>query len=342
MFSRKPKRYWLKEAKKMKIDKSQIKRILVITLSNIGDIILTTPVIRTLSKEFPYSRVDIMVGPRGKDIFNKDPRIFKLIIYDKHSSIAQKRRLQLKLKKLKYDLVVDLRNTVLPLLLAPKYRNSPIQSFPKSVVHKKERHLCRLHFLGIGKALSEKSYIHIPKEDEGYIRNLIEANAISGPMVVVNPGAKSHLKRWTVEGFAEVCDGLSDECGAGIIFVGMAEDKDIVLSITKKMKNRYYDFVGRTNIRQLASLIKNSNLLITNDSAPMHLGCAVGAKVLAIFGPTDPKKYGPTGEFDTVINKKLSCSPCEEAACKYGYECMKLISADEVFDAARMMIEGYE
>ena len=326
----------------MTIDKNKIKRILVITLSNIGDIILTTPVISVLSKEFPGSRMDIMVGPRGREIFEKDPGVFKLIIYDKHGSIIQKRRLQLKLKKLKYDLVVDLRNTVLPFFLAPKYRTSPIQSFPRSIVHKKERHLYRLHSFGIGKDLNERSYIHIPKEDEDYVGNLIRANAISGPIVIVNPGAKSHLKRWTIEGFAEVCDSLVSECGARIVFVGMGEDKDIVLSVTKRMKNKYYNFVDRTNIRQLASLIKSSSLLITNDSAPLHLGCAVGAKVLAIFGPTDPKKYGPTGEFDEVINKKLFCSPCEEAACKYGHECMKLVSADEVLDAAKMMIEGYE
>jgi len=323
------------------INKEKVRRILVITLSNIGDIILTTPVIRVLSKEFPGSRIDVMVGPNGKDIFDKDPRIFKLIIYDKHASIAEKRRLQLKLRKLKYDLVVDLKNTVFPLLLAPKYRTSPIQSFPSGIVHRKDRHLYRLVPFGI-EDLSEKSYIHIPKEDENYVDDLLKKNAVTCPIVVVNPGAKSHLKRWTVEGFAEVCDGLIGECAASIVFAGAGQDKEIVLSIAGKMKNRHHDFVDKTNIRQLASLLKRSSLLLTNDSAPMHLGCAVGAKVLAIFGPTDPRKYGPTGEFDAVINKKLFCSPCEVAACKYGHECMKLVSADEVLDRAKMMIEGYE
>ena len=323
------------------INKAQIRRILVITLSNIGDIILTTPVIRALSKEFPDSRIDVMVGPSGKDIFSKDPRIFKLVVYDKHVSIAEKRRLQLKLRKLKYDLVVDLRNTVFPILLAPKYRTSPIQSFPKDVVHKKDRHLYRLFPFGI-EYPGEGSYIYIPKEDEDYVDNLIKTNAVTDPVVIVNPGAKSHLKRWTIEGFAEVCDRLIGECAASIVFVGIGTDKDIVLSVAGKMKNKHHDFVDKTNIRQLAGLLKRSSLLITNDSAPMHLGCAVGTKVLAIFGPTDPKKYGPTGEFDAVINKKLFCSPCEVAACKYGHECMKLVSADEVLDRAKMMIEGYE
>ena len=324
------------------IDKTQIRRILVITLSNIGDIILTTPVIRALSKGFSGSRIDVMVGPNGRDIFDKDPRVFKLVIYDKHISIAEKRRLQLKLRKLKYDLVVDLRNTVFPLLLVPKYMTSPIQSFPKDIVHKKERYLYRLFPFGI-EDLSERSYIYITKEDEDYADDLLKTNAVTDPVVVVSPGAKSHLKRWTVEGFAEVCDGLIGECRASIVFVGAGpDDKEIALSVAGKMKNKHHNFIDKTNIRQLASLLKRSSLLITNDSAPMHLGCAVGTKVLAIFGPTDPRKYGPTGEFDAVINKKLFCSPCEVAACKYGHECMKLVSADEVLDRAKMMIEGYE
>lgn len=323
------------------IDKTQIRRMLVITLSNTGDIILTTPVIRALSKEFPGSRIDVMVGPNGKDIFDKDPRIFKLVVYDKHASIAEKRRLQLKLRKLKYDLVVDLRNTVFPFLLAPKYRTSPVQSFPKEIVHKKERHLYKLFPFGI-RDLSERSHIYITKEDEDYVDDLLKTNLVTDPIVIVNPGAKSHLKRWTVEGFAEVCDGLTGECAASIVFVGTGGDLEIILSVARKMKNKYRNFIDKTNIRQLASLLKRSSLLITNDSAPMHLGCAVGTKVLAIFGPTDPMKYGPTGEFDAVINKKLLCSPCEVAACKYGHECMKLVSADEVLDRAKMMIEGYE
>ncbi len=89
-------------------------------------------------------------------------------------------------------------------------------------------------------------------------------------------------------------------------------------------------------------MIKKAKLLITNDSAPLHLGCAVGTKVLAIFGPTDPDRYGPTGEFDIVMSTKLSCSPCESATCERSHECMKLVSATDVFGAAKLMLEGYE
>jgi len=325
----------------MVIDKSQIKRILVITLSNIGDVILTTPVIKTLFKEFPGTRLDVMVGPQGREIFEKDPAIFKLIIYDKHMPIAEKRRLQLKLKSLRYDLVVDIRNTLFPLLIGPKYRTSVIQKFPESALHRKMRHLHRLKSLGI-ENLHCESYLHIPKEDGDYIVNVLKNHGIGEPIVVISPGAKSYLKRWTAEGYAEVADKLIAGCGANVILTGTAEDEKIAENIIKKMRSKPLNLVNRTNIRQLAALLSRAKVLITNDSAPLHIGCAVGTRVLTLFGPTDPRKYGPTGKFDVVICKKLSCSPCENAVCKNNYECMRLISADEVFEAAKVMLEGYE
>ena len=325
----------------MQIDKTKVSRILVITLSNAGDIILTTPVIKTLAKAFPKTRIDIMVGPAGREIFEKDPHIFKVIIYDKHLPIGEKRRLQIKLKKLHYDLVVDIRNTVFPILIAPRYRTATIQKFPHSILHKKQRHLYRLKSVGI-EDLEETSYIHITKEDDDHVDKLLKNNGITDPIVILNPGAKSHLKRWTTDGFAQVADRLIAECSADAVFVGLKEDAEIVKEITAKMRQKPHSFVNRTNIRQLAGLLKRSRVLITNDSAPLHLGFAVGAKVVALFGPTDPQKYGPTGEFDVVIKEKLSCAPCEKAECMRNYECMRLISPDAVFDAAKMIIEGYE
>lgn len=325
----------------MKIDRTQVKRILVITLSNAGDIILTTPVLATLDREFPASRIDVMVGPRGKAIFEKDTRVFKLIIYDKHLPLSAKRRLQLKLKKMRYDLVVDLRNTVFPLFISPKYRTSAVQKFPAGVVHSMDKHLHRLHSLGI-KDYMRQSRIYIPPEDEESIAKIARDEDLGDPIVVISPGAKSHLKRWKPEAFASVADSLIETCKADVIFIGLEEDAQVVADVIKKMKHVCRNFVNRTNIRQLAALLKRSRLLITNDSAPLHLGCAVGAKVLALFGPTDPRKYGPTGDCDAVVNKKLHCSPCEAAVCAYNYECMTSIDPDEVFNTAKEMIEGYE
>jgi ADP-heptose:LPS heptosyltransferase len=184
----------------------------------------------------------------------------------------------------------------------------------------------------------------VPPEDDEYTACLLKDGKVAEPIVVVNPGAKSHLKRWTDEGFAFVSDKLIEESNAHIVFIGIDEDKDIVDKVIGRMKAKrnVHNFVNRTNIRQLADLLKRAKILITNDSAPLHLGCAVGAKVLALFGATDPRKYGPTGDLDVVITRKLHCSPCEVATCAYNYECMRLIPPEEVFEVAKLMVEGYE
>jgi ADP-heptose:LPS heptosyltransferase len=255
--------------------------------------------------------------------------------------MSEKRRLQIKLKKLHYDLVVDIRNTVFPILIAPKYRTSTIQRFPRSVMHSKARHLHRLKSLGI-KNTDDLAYIHITKEDEDYVDKLIKEDGIADPIVVVNAGSKSHLKRWATAGFAEIADRIIADCKASVVLVGLKEDEATVNEVVSKMRQKPHVLVNKTNIRQLAALLKRSKLLVTNDSAPLHLGCAVGVKVVALFGPTDARKYGPTGEFDVVISEKLSCAPCEKAQCVRNYECMKLITPDAVFDAAKMIIDGYE
>lgn len=322
----------------MKIKKSEIKRILLITLTNIGDIILTTPIIAVLEREFPNARLDVMVGPLGKGIFVDHPRVFKVIVYNKHLPLQEKRRLVQKLRKIKYDLAIDLKNTLFPILIGARYRTSPIQNTPKELVHKKEYHLWKLKQLGIGVAADEPFSIHVNKKDQEYIDALLYKINNREKLVAVSPSSKSLIKRWDRSGFAEVCERLIEECKAAVVMIGDNSDTDVIEEIMKDMKNKPYNFAGTTSITQLAHLLKRSKLLITNDSAPMHVGCAVGTNVLAIFGPTDPYKYGPRGKKDRIITKKVHCSPCETAQCRFKHECMKSISADEVYRAAKDML----
>jgi len=322
----------------MKINKKDVRRILLITLTNIGDIILTTPLITALDKEFPNARLDVMTGPQGRDIFIHHPRIFKVIIYNKHIPLREKRRLIRKLKVIKYDLVVDLKNTLFPLLIGSKYRTSPIQTVPENVVHKKDFHLYKLKTLNID--VHDASFsIYVSKRDQDYIDALIEKIPDKKRLVLVSPTAKSLIKRWEKTSFAEVANRLMEELDMTVAMIGDHADRDIIDDIISEMKSKPYNFAGMTTIPQLAHLIKKSQLLITNDSAPMHLGSAVGTKVLAIFGPTDPNKYRPLGKENRVIRKNLFCSPCEIAQCKFKHECMKQISTDEVYKTAKGMLK---
>jgi len=321
--------------------KKEIKKILFISLSNIGDIVLTTPAMRMLSESFPGARMDVMVGPNGVELFKGHPAVSEVIEYDKHISLREKRELVKRLRKMKYDLIADMRNSLFPFLLGAKYRTNPIHVPPKSIKHKKKQHIWKLFSTGLKlDAADAPFYVHVSQEDNGYIDKITMGLDRNKPIVAISPGAKSDIKRWPAENYVKLTERLAERLGAQIIMVGDKRDRALIKGIVSSVKRDITDLSGKTTLCQLASLLGRSDLLITNDSAPLHIAGAVGTKVLAIFGPTDSNAYGPTGKDDRVMMKKLDCSPCAKAQCKYKHECMKDLKVDEVFNTAKEMLHS--
>lgn len=331
------------------IDKTQVHNILFITLSNIGDVVLTLPVLGVLEKEFPNAKISVMVSPQAKEIFVNDPAISKIISYDKHISFLEKIKLGLRLKRRNFDLVVDLRSTLYPVLINAPYRTSlftpPLRAgagFSKTKKHKHKIYIHLNKLLPLGLDVQNATYnLFFSEEDKRTTKNIFEEFNISeaDKIVAVAPGAKSHIKRWTTSGFTKVCQRLNRELGIKVLLVGDTNDKEITSQIlSAQALSDTYDISGRTNMHQLGYLLSRCKLLVTNDSAPLHLADIVNIHCVAIFGPTDHIKYGPTLENSVVIRKNLKCSPCEKAQCAFNLECMKQISADEVFEAARKIL----
>ncbi|MFA5094512.1 MAG: glycosyltransferase family 9 protein [Candidatus Omnitrophota bacterium] len=317
-------------------------KILLVTLSNIGDAVLTLPVIGALREQYKGALIDVIVGPRAAEIFDSDPRINRAYIYDKSASPLAKLLLMLDIRKAGYDLAVDLRNSMLGLLSGAKVCSRPAKVAAASEArHKSEVHLDRLRELGIP-AEYKPFPVWISKADEDKARLLLRDKGISDgeEIICVSPGARSHIKRWAEGSFAKACDLLAAEYKTKFVFIGDDPDKQICQRIIGMMRHYAVSTAGQTNLRQLAWIIKRSSLLITNDSAPLHIASSFKTPVVAIFGPTDPVKYGPRPESPgAALHKKLHCSPCEVAACKYNLECMKAVTAEEVFDTAKKVLD---
>jgi lipopolysaccharide heptosyltransferase II len=159
-------------------------------------------------------------------------------------------------------------------------------------------------------------------------------------LVVLCPGARSHIKRWDGGRFAQVADRLIAEHGVEVVFSGEPDEGELINEIRAQMTHRAHTAVGSTTLTQTAVLMQRSALVLTNDSASLHLACAVGAPVLALFGPTDEHKYGPTGSRDRVLRRRLVCAPCEQALCRFHHECMRFLSAEEVYVTASQLLNG--
>lgn len=326
-------------------NKKEIKNILVITLSNIGDVVLTLPVIDMLGVNFSDTQLSIMVSGQVKELFENNPRIKEVILYNKKVSLWEKLKLISHLRKKRYDLVLDLRNTLFPYLIGTPHHTSIFCRVPASVSHMRDRHLWKLRSTVFSftpdESIASYPSTWIKPEDNFYVSQFLRKKGVkdSDRIVAVNPGARSHIKRWKKEGFRYVCEKLIFTRAIKVVIIGEREDFSLAKEIVSGLKNEPIIACGQTTLTQLFSLISKCSLLISNDTAPMHIASYLKVPVVAIFGPTDPDKYRPQGKGDIVIRKELSCSPCERAICQFNNECMQLILPEEVFVAADKLLK---
>jgi heptosyltransferase-2 len=321
----------------MKIDKSKIKSVLFISLSNIGDAILTTPVLSVLLGQLPAAEVDVMASLRTVDLFRENRFVREVIIYDKHASIFDKIRFVKKLRRRKYDLVVDLKNSALVFLLGSPYRTPVLLKHSENISMRK-KHLEKIKALGFDISQAE-FLIDINEKSKLFADRLFNDIGDDKKVVAVSCGARSHIKRWPVENFIELSKILQDEYGYFLIFLGDEQDEKTVRQITAELKEGYLDISGKTSLIELAAVLKRCSFLICNDSAIMHMASAVNIPIIALFGPTDFIKYGPEGKESTVVYKDMNCRPCQRAQCIFGHECLKSIEPKDVLEKVDILKE---
>ena len=327
----------------VKVDKNLIKSILLVSLSNLGDIILTTPVLQKLAGEFPEASIDVICGAPGEDIFSKHQAVREIIVTKKHRSFASRMRDIRDLRKKHYDIVVDLKLTLMPLLLGSSFSaggfSQAIGRRDETVMrHKREEHLSRILGLGIDIA-NPDFFVPVTIYHCRLVDEILKGSGDKN-IVVLNPGSKSHLKRWDAAKYAELSDKLVTELGCQILIVGNKDDREVVDMLLSRGKEPVKDICGKTSIGELMELMRRVSLVITNDSAPLHMASAVNAPTIAIFGPSDDQKYGPLSERSKVLKPDVPCRPCERALCAAGSEagCISRVTVEEVFLAAKEML----
>lgn len=309
-------------------------KILLVSFSNIGDAVLSLPVLHSLASAYPDAAIDIVAGPRAQIVFEHESAAKRIRVYDKKRPWREKFSFFASIYRERYDLVVDLRRSVFGFL--GKRANSPFGR-PRSR-HRRLAHLETLAELGV-EAANEAGRMGIPGEAEGRIDDaLCFFGPKRGPLVVIAPGARSHTKQWRPERFAGLAERLAELDSARVVWIGDESERELVEKIRASLAAPTLSLAGRTSWVQTLALLSRADLVVTNDSAPLHAADQLGRRVLAIFGPTDPLKYGPTHSGAVLFRSKF-CSPCEKAQCRFHLECLQEITLDEAYKKALMLLE---
>ena len=280
---------------------SKVDRILLVSLSNIGDVVMTFPVVDALGAFFPRARLDVVVGPKAAAFFSGNPHIARTIPFDKHMSWRQALAWLAAMRRSRYDLVVDLRNSSLPFLLRARTVTRP--AFSSAPMHMKDKHLTRLGFILEG--------LKPPYPRRALVLSQDDRQAVNGYLggcrdyVAVAPGAADERKRWGEGGFARLIEYFHGR-GKAVVLVGDGQDAAIARRLMTTNPGGVLDLCGKTSLVALAGVLEGAALALTNDSGIMHLASYLDRPIVALFGPTDPFYYGPWSSAGAVVRRGAS------------------------------------
>lgn len=337
----------------IKINNSSIKRILIINLAFIGDVVLTTPVARELKAKFPNASIDMLVIPAAAPIAELNPYVAKVLIYDKrgkHKKIFQLWGLIRNLRVQKYDLTIStnfaVRNPMVAWATGAPYRigydaqhGKMFLTHTASVVRKGDRHEVE-NQLDVLKPLDSKVEdmsleLEVREKDIKYVETVVKRTS-GKQLVVVCPAGSYQRKSWHTQGYARFLQAISKV--ADCCLIGGKTEEKLLGEINALSGNVAQVFPGTLTLGQIAALLKTTDLLLSVDTGPLHIGQAVGTRTLGLFGPTDPGIWGPRGIDDGVIYRPVACSPCWGKGECMGHLCMENISSQEVIEVAMTML----
>lgn len=330
------------------IDNS-FQRILIGQTAYIGDVILTTPLIRAARQLYPQAQIDALVIPQTEEIVRHNPNINNVFLFDKRSKKARAfLRSQQKLRNRRYDLAISPHRSLTSALLLflcgipnrigfRKGSGSPLWtiSLPyRTDINEIQRNLSLLSVIS-NQSFEQQTEIFWDKETERKAKGRFENVPNSHYRIAVAPGSVWPTKRWPEEHYAALVHAFKDE-NMSFFFIGGPDERDLCDRIIHKSRTgACYNLAGETSLLEASAVIQKCDLFVGNDNGAMHMANAVRTDVVAFFGPTlRSLGFSPFRENDKVFERDMNCRPCSlhgSQKCPLDhFQCMKELYPNEV------------
>lgn len=324
------------------------RRFLIVSTTGLGDTLWGTPAIKALRESFPTSYIGILTSPIGKEILEHNRHVDELFVAaDPVFRSLLSLYLQLKKKKITDVLLFHTsQRPILPLvscigasqIIGTEGLHKGLDSLlthaiPDKGVHEIQRRLDLVAQTG-ARTQDPAMDLCVSVEDEQAAELFLTQCQLPSylPMISLHPGAKDLFKQWPPSLFAELGNRLVQDLGCQIFVTGNPSEQELVESVASQIKGAIP--VTTLKLRPFAAFLKKMNLVISNDTGPMHIAFAMQTPTVALFVPTDPKLCGPYFAKNTaVIAKSRTCTPCLRKKCPEPF-CLLQISLQEVYDAA--------
>jgi len=344
-----------------------IRRILLIQLGDIGDVVLSFPAIRTLRENLPQAEVIVAVREKAAELIEDCPWTSDVISINTskrrwYQELIYQKDFLLRLWNFNFDLAFDLRTgtrgAILALLSGARQRIGFYASDGKLWRNRVFTHLAHLegkpgqhlaeYYRNLLIAYDLKTEniwpeIIIPEEKLQKADQLFKTENILPdlPAVAIQPFSLWPYKEWGVEKYIDLIHRISAEYELSIIVTGSTDEREKANKLMNKCGRHVYSFAGKTTIGMFAAVLKLSQLFIGGDSAGIHVASAVGTPTVGIFGPMSVDAWAPRGPQHQVVYKNMACVPCHQKGCQGGgfSRCLEELTVDEVLLVVKSQID---
>lgn len=341
------------------------RRILLTRMKFIGDIVLTTPAIRSVRLSCPDAHVAYLGEKNAVALLEHNPFLDEVIPYDfSRPTVFEQTRVAALLRRRRFDLAVDFfgnpRSALLTWLSGAHVRVGPdragrgalysirvrADSAPKTAIAFHNSYIAAAGIPPIASA-PEIFLTHEERNAADQFLQQVDGSSMpidsSGPIVGLHPGASWPAKRWLPERFAQLADKLRSELGAQVIVTSGPRDTAVSTAVTTQCRIPIRVVTNRP-LRQLAAIISRCAVFVSNDAGPMHIAAALGVPTIGLFGPGEENIWFP---YDArlghlALRRDVFCHPCHLDVCNRSgadyMECMKRLNTEDVFSAVKQCL----
>lgn len=339
-------------------------KILIINPFGIGDVLFTTPLISALHQRYPEGKIAYVANRRALPAIESNPKIYKTYIYErdefKDELVSSWTGLFKDIRKEGFDIAIDFSLNAsfsffclaagIKRRIGYDYRGRGFLLTDKLVLkgyegrHVTDYYLDLLRFIDPVIPLEGfKLEIGLDDASRNWAQAWLKERQLDGgaPLIAVIPGGGASWgkdaaqKRWPVSKYALLVDKIVAKSKAAIILMGDQKEQPLCRELARLSHSPVHDAVGQTNLLQMAALLERCAFAVVNDGGPLHVAVAAGTRTVSIFGPVDPRVYGPYpyGERHLIVQKGLACQPCyrrfRKAACAH-LSCLHELSVEDV------------
>ncbi|RMD92200.1 MAG: glycosyltransferase family 9 protein [Calditrichaeota bacterium] len=324
-------------------------KVLIVRTDRLGDVILSTPVTTAFKQTFPGVKISMLANSRWMPLLQTHEDIDELISDNQENSTKLKPVVQLagEIRSRAFDVAVVLHPTFrlalvlyiasVPVRLGSGYR---WYSFLFNRRHFEHRKFSQKHELEYNLSLVEtlgvrldqiRFRFHLPEKLNRLTESFIQKQK---PVIVIHPGSGKSARNWRPQCYGHLAKICMERLGATVLITGTRDEHGLVKIVQNICGHRAISLCGRLTILQLAALLQQADLLITNSTGPLHLATALGTPVIGLYAPLPachPQRWGPYGQGENVIMARQACHRCIKSKSIY-CSCMDEITVQHVFE----------